>query len=166
LIPWLVLTLKTIASEREQGLHFGQIARQGLFYVLFFAERGVEVDAFYRLQVVLFGDGNDVETIVKKVLVDQFVYSMLFAAPINMLCFLWKDLDFSFSKLKEALDWSFVTFRWPCGVVSAWIVWIPAVSCIYVLPSSLQIPLFNLVLCFFVLLLTFVSKRAKLPTND
>jgi hypothetical protein len=49
---------------------------------------------------------------------------------------------------------------------SQWMVWIPAVSIIYCLPSALQIPLFNLVVCFWVLLLTFVSRRsAAMPAQ-
>ena len=42
--------------------------------------------------------------------------------------------------------------------ISAWIVWVPAVLIIYSLPANLQIPLFNLVLCFFSLVLAFVSR--------
>lgn len=51
--------------------------------------------------------------------------------------------------------------RIPCGLVSTWVVWVPATSLVYTLPSPLQIPLFNLVLCFFVLLLSFVSQTAS-----
>jgi hypothetical protein len=43
--------------------------------------------------------------------------------------------------------------------MSTWAVWIPAVTIIYCLPAPLQIPLFNLVLCFWVLVLSFISKR-------
>jgi hypothetical protein len=37
-------------------------------------------------------------------------------------------------------------------------VWIPAVIMIYALPLGLQQPLFNLVVCFFSLLLLFLNR--------
>jgi len=51
----------------------GAVVSYGAFFFLYWAFRGVEVDAFYRLQSILFGDGLDWSTITTKVLVDQFV---------------------------------------------------------------------------------------------
>eukprot|EP01087_Luapelamoeba_hula_P001547 TRINITY_DN1125_c0_g1_i2.p2 TRINITY_DN1125_c0_g1~~TRINITY_DN1125_c0_g1_i2.p2 ORF type:complete len:169 (-),score=20.63 TRINITY_DN1125_c0_g1_i2:97-603(-) len=136
------------------------VLANGLFFVVFWMERGVEVDAFYQFQAWLWGDDAKPATIIKKVLFDQFVYTVFLAAPVNMLAFLWKDSHFSWPLMRAELDLSFLTFRYPSGLVTGWLVWIPAVSLVYLLPSPLQIPLFNLVLCFFVLLLTFVSERA------
>jgi hypothetical protein len=42
------------------------------------------------------------------------------------------------------------------------LIWIPAVSIIYSMPNELQIPLFNLVLCFWVLLLNVLNKPRPL----
>jgi hypothetical protein len=39
----------------------------------------MEVDAFYRLQGVIFGNGTDFLTIFAKVVVDQFVYNPVWA---------------------------------------------------------------------------------------
>jgi hypothetical protein len=47
--------------------------------------------------------------------------------------------------------------EWITVLFSTWVVWIPAVSIVYSLPSALQLPIFNLVLCFWCLLLTFVT---------
>lgn len=74
---------------------------------------------------------------------------------------MWKDCDFSFARLKAELGWDFVTFRVPSVLCSTWMVWVPAVSLIYSLPSTLQIPLFNLVLCFFVLILSFIVTKGS-----
>ena len=41
------------------------------------------MDAFYRLQAWFFGSDNHWQTIVKKVLVDQFVYCILWASPVT-----------------------------------------------------------------------------------
>jgi hypothetical protein len=47
------------------------IAATGLFYAVFWGVKGTEVDAFYRLQALMFGNGTDAGTIALKVLVDQ-----------------------------------------------------------------------------------------------
>lgn len=131
-----------------------------LFYVLFWAYRGVEVDLFYRLQAFLFGEAATFAVVLPKVLVDQFVYSVLVAAPGQVVFFLWKDRGFSFRAIKPDLNLGYLSAAVVTVVFSQWMVWIPAVSIIYCLPSPLQIPLFNLVVCFWVLLLTFVSQRS------
>lgn len=123
--------------------------------------RGMEVDAFYRLQAVLFGAGNDVATVVKKVAFDQFVYSALWTGPTSMLLYRWKDCGFSWSATRASLDRAFWQVQLPAVVISLWSVWIPAVSIIYCLPSSLQFPLFSLVLCFWVLLIEVVATRQE-----
>ena len=45
----------------------------------------------------------------------------------------------------------------PTTIITNWLVWIPSVLLIYLMPPMLQIPLFNLVLCFFVLVLAILN---------
>jgi hypothetical protein len=47
----------------------------------------------------------------------------------------------------------------PSIIISIWAVWIPTVSIVYSLPLALQFPLFNIVLCFWSLMLTTLSKE-------
>jgi hypothetical protein len=128
------------------------------FYLLFWAYKGIEVDLLYRLQSHWFGNHADLGTIARKVLVDQFVYNTIWSAPVSALAFLWKESAFSWTAMKSKLDFDFFTFSIPVTLMSTWAVWIPAVAIIYCLPPPLQIPLFNLVLCFWVLVLSFISK--------
>ena len=130
-----------------------------LFYLLLWAWKGIEVDAFYRLQGIIFGYNPNFTTILQKTIVDQFVYTPLWAAPSLTILFLWKDGGFSFSLLKEKLNKKLLTFKIPSVIFSTWIVWIPAVSIIYCLPLVLQVPMFNLIICFWVLLLNFISSH-------
>jgi hypothetical protein len=44
---------------------------------------------------------------------------------------------------------------------STWIIWIPAVTIVYSMPTNLQIPLFNLTLCFFVLVITIAEPKKE-----
>jgi hypothetical protein len=152
-IPFLYLLLSGLipAGRRRAEL---------LFYVLFWAYRGVEVDLFYRLQAYVFGDAATLAVVLPKVLVDQLIYSVFIAAPGQVVFFLWKDRGFSFRAVRPDLNLGYLTAAVVTVVFSQWMVWVPAVSIIYCLPSPLQIPLFNLVVCFWVLLLTFVSQRS------
>jgi hypothetical protein len=138
----------------------GRLRNEFLFYLIFWGYRGVEVDLFYRLQTWMFGDGAALAVVLPKVLVDQLLYSVLVAAPGQVVFFLWKERGFSWSAVKPDLTFAYLITAVVNVVFSQWMVWVPAVSIIYCLPSALQIPLFNLVVCFWVLLLTFVSQRS------
>lgn len=138
----------------------GRRAPELVFYVLFWIWKGIEVDAFYRAQAFVFGAENDFRTIALKVLVDQLAYAPIISAPVQVLCFLWKDSGFSVSATRTALARQSLWQRTLVVIFSTWVVWIPAVTIIYALPSALQIPLFNLVLCFWCLLMSFLSRES------
>lgn len=154
LIPYLVLSLTgRVPKERRSS----ELA----FYSLLWFWKGIEVDALYRAQAALFGEGSSVGTIAVKTAVDQFGYVPLWAAASQVLLFTWKDAGFSVSATRAAFA------RQPFGqrvlvvICSTWVVWIPAVAIVYSLPSALQVPLFNLVLCFWCLLMSFISREAE-----
>lgn len=154
LIPYLVL------------LATGRIARQrklaeAVFYVFFWAYKGIEIDALYRLQACLFGAQASVAVVSIKVAVDQFIYNTFWGAPSQTAFFVWKDAGFSLAGARERLAQSSLLNRSLIVLFSTWVVWLPAVVIIYSLPSPLQLPLFNLVLCFWCLLLSFVSREAR-----
>jgi hypothetical protein len=134
--------------------------KQLLFYMIIWALLGGLINAFYGFQIVLFGDGTDWLTIVKKTVFDQFVFSVFITSPFIALAFLWKDKQFDWQKTKIHFD-ELIKVQIPTTVVTTWIIWIPAVSFIYMMPTNLQIPLFNLVLCFFVLVLAILNVDEK-----
>lgn len=136
------------------------------FYVGFWAYRGIEVDVLYRVQAWAFGDGNAWTTIVPKVLVDQFVYNPLWAAPLQILAYHFMNQRYSLRSFSNFPWKEFVLQKIPTTLISTWGVWIPMVSIIYCLPSPLQIPLFNIALCFWVLLLTALTRpKAQEPVG-
>lgn len=143
-------------------LFAGKIPRykvqQCVFYVLIWAVIGVLVNTFYEWQAIWFGDDTDWLTIVKKTALDQFVFSLFLTCPLLTLAYLWKDQGFSWQRTRPHLG-SMLTLRIPTTVLTNWLIWIPAVSLIYAMPPNLQIPLFNLVLCFFVLILSMLNKK-------
>jgi hypothetical protein len=129
------------------------------FYVVFWAWKGVEVDALYRLQAQVFGDVASVSVIAKKTIADQFLYNPVWAGPTQVWFSLWKDSGFSIKGLQQRLVEESFGRRVLVVLVSTWIVWLPTVAIVYALPTALQIPVFNLILCFWCLLLTSISRR-------
>lgn len=157
LVPWLVM----IATGRIDAK---QRWRQLAFYLVFFGWKGVEVDLLYRLQGSWFGDGRDATTLTLKVVVDQFIYNPLWAAWTGALLFRWRDGGLTRAAWRDAWP-GLWRVDFPAMLVTTWVVWIPAVTVIYAMPPALQIPLFNLVLCFFVLVATLVASKRATPTE-
>ncbi|MDQ3002997.1 MAG: hypothetical protein M3Y08_17260 [Fibrobacterota bacterium] len=151
LIPFLYLRLNPRTRAATPLSH-------GVFYLLFWAIKGVEVDYFYQAQGWMFGNDTDFSTIAAKVLFDQLIYSVLWATPFTQLVFYWKDAGFSFARLRELRWFPFWKENMPKTVITLWVVWFPAIILIYSLPPALQIPLFNIVLCFYVLLFITVNR--------
>lgn len=149
LIPFCVLVAnKTIRHKFAQNL---------AFYLFLWALMGLLVDAFYQLQGNWFGYDNTLAVLVKKVLLDQFVFSAFLTCPLLTVSFMWRNYEFSFSTTMNQIDRSLFTRSIPKTVVTNWIIWLPAVCLIYSMPQSLQISFFNLILCLFVLILTALN---------
>lgn len=166
LIPFLwrrVLTARD-PGERNEGRHDPDVLPAWmpcLFLSLFWAYKGIEVDFFYRSQSLIFGTGATVSVIVPKVLVDQFVYNPLWAGWTQILAYWWMENRFRPSALADRALWGTMGPRVLTILISTWAVWIPMVSIIYAMPANLQIPLFNIALCFWSLMLASLTKEKK-----
>lgn len=134
--------------------------QQAIFYCLLWAFIGLLVDYFYSWQAIWFGNNNNVETIVAKTFIDQFIFSALLTCPFITVAYLWKDNQFNYLLLKDKVNKSLFTLKIPTLVVTNWLIWIPSVSLIYMMPLQLQVPLFNVVLCFFVIVLAVLTNEA------
>ncbi len=134
-------------------------ARAWLFALGFWAYKGLETNYFYRFQAWLFGDDAHWTTVAAKVLFDLGLWSPLWAVPVTAYLYLWKEAGFQRERLAQLWGWDgYRTFVLP-ALVSNWMIWLPSVCFIYLLPLPLQVPLFNLVLFLFVLILTVVVRR-------
>jgi len=132
-----------------------------LFYILIWAYRGFEVDLLYRVQGWLFGNEPSLSVIVKKVAADQLLYTPFWSATTTLLLYHWKDSGFRLSSLTD-MNWlRFQRENLPKALLATWVVWIPGVAIIYSLPAPLQIPLFNIVLCFFSLLYVTLTRKQE-----
>jgi hypothetical protein len=134
------------------------------FSIPFWCFMGTVVDGFYRVQAVWFGDSAGFPVILKKVLVDQFLYNPLFAAPFTAMLYDWKNSGYDHRAWRGFLKAGYYRDVVVPTLCATWGVWIPVVSILYSLPSPLQIPLFGLALSMWVMLYTWMSeKRAGRP---
>lgn len=153
LIPFMFLWL-----SKRFNIQDNKIALV-LFYVSFWGAKGADVNFFYSMQGVWFGYENDFKTIATKVLIDQLVYSPIWAAASVAIPYLWVEYNFDWRRFCSAMDKTFFCEKIPTIIISSWMVWTPAVAVIYSMPQDLQIPLFNVVLCFWVLMLAVLNKK-------
>ena len=132
------------------------------FFILFWAWKGVEIDLLYRSLGWLFGNHATFPTIAAKVLIDQFVYNPLYATPFSSLLYAWKNAGFRWPPVIADVRGGRWYMRRVVPVqLALTCVWLPVVSCVYALPPALQMPLFNVVLCFWSLLFAAITSRQK-----
>jgi len=151
-IPWTVQAFRGRFPKGRRLYHL-------LFLALYWAIQGFAVDTLYHWQENTFGNGRDLQTLAVKVLIDQFPFNLFWGTPNSVVWYGWRDADFSWRRFREQNPMPRLINRYVTIQVSVWIIWIPAVMMIYTLPLDLQIPLFNLVICFFSLLLATVSRK-------
>lgn len=150
-IPWAVSLYRGRIPAHRWFPHL-------LAMVVYWTLTGALIDLIYTLQDRVFGSGRDVQTLVLKTLVDQGPYNLIWATPVSLIFYGWKEADFDWSRFKAAHPWPVIKQKYILIQVSCWVVWIPAVMMVYAMPLALQIPLFSLVICFFSILLMFLNR--------
>lgn len=140
--------------------------KQNAALCLFWAYKGIEVDLWYRLLVHVVGGGHTAKTVVTKMVLDQFVYCPIFAVPVTVLVYAWIETRFQGRiVIADVRTPGWYQRRALPNLISNIGVWVPTVCIVYALPTTLQIPLFNLVLCFFTLLLAHLSRHTA-PASE
>ena len=139
---------------------------QGMAITAFWAYKGLEIDLWYRFLAWRVGEGTGPGTVATKMLLDQFIYCPILAIPLTVLVYDWCEHRFSGAALATEVR----APRWYARRVMPMLisnlgVWTPAVCIIYALPTALQLPLQNLVLCFFTLMLAHISRRAPVKVS-
>jgi hypothetical protein len=153
LIP--LLYLKATPSSRSRVTW-----KQGFALTVFWAYKGLEIGLWYAFLAWSVGDASDVRTVAVKSFLDQVLYCPLWAVPSTAMFYLWCKTGFAPRVLADDLR----APRWYTRRVLPLLyanlgVWLPLVCIIYALPTPLQLPLQNIVLCFFTLLLAHMSHR-------
>jgi len=127
----------------------------------FWAYRGAEIDGLYRVQTWVWGTEQTLWTLAGQVAIDQGIYVMLWAIPTMVFVFLFKDSGYSLSRTWRAVGAKWYRNRCVPILVVNWVVWIPVVVVIYSLPPGLRIPVMNINVCLFMLLVMFLTHDTK-----
>ncbi len=133
--------------------------------VVFWALKGVEIDLFYRLQAWMFGDKSSFQTIAIKVFIDQVFYAPFIGLFNCVLFYIWRDNGYSLGRTRISLGPNWYVRKVLPPLISNWCVWLPSVIVIYALPLALQLPVQNLILCFWVLVLVFFATEEKVENE-
>ncbi len=136
---------------------------QGLGLTAFWSYKGLEVDLWYRAQAHFFGTGHDVATIATKVVVDQFGYCPVLAVPLTAAAYQLVDSGYDWAGFAGDVRSPHWYLRRVLPILISNIgVWVPAVAIIYALPTPLQVPLQNIILCFYTLVVAH-QMRTDIP---
>ena len=136
------------------------------FFTAFWAYKGFEINLLYNTQARIFGDGTDLGTLATKVAFDQFVFSMWWAVPTTVIVYALPDAGYRIKGLPASLGPQWFKRRVIPILVANWMVWIPTVVVIYSLKLPLQLPLQNIILGMWaILLLLLVQKPVARPVE-
>jgi hypothetical protein len=154
--PWL---LRMVIP----GLRPAKPVPELLFSLGWWVSMLIVVDAFYRFLGMLFDDRGwpFAAVVMAKVLCDQLLFTTFLAAPANALSHLWKDSGYSFAALRRELGPGWFR-RWVLpNLIPNYMVWFPGVALVYSMPANLQLPMANLIGCFWSLMCIQISARSK-----
>jgi len=126
---------------------------------ILFGILGVLVERFYALQSWFFGDGRDPWTLARKIVCDQFGYTLFVALPLVVFWFALREHRYRPLAALRALGFSGLARRVLEIFAGNTAFWIPALVCVYSLPQPLQFLLFLLLNAAWSLLLIFIARR-------
>lgn len=136
-----------------------------LFAGILWCFMGIAVDYFYRSQAIWFGDEATFSVVLKKVLVDQFLYNPLFVGPFVAWAYDWKNDNYRLHNIGRFFTAAYYRDTVLPSLFATWGVWIPVVSIVYALPSPLQQPISSLALSMWVVLYTYMSEQRATENN-
>jgi len=156
-----ILMQQTIPATRDPAAWSRLV-----FLTIFWALKGAEIDLLYRGEAWLLGDNNEIGTIVSKVMLDQFVYCPLWAVPSMVLGYMLPDVNYNPKRLLRQVSFTWYRRRVVPVMLANWFVWVPAVAVIYCLKLPLQLPIQNLVLCLWAILVMLMVHRPASHPRD
>lgn len=152
--------LPILFLRRDPALRADYRAKNIGFLMLFWGYKGLEIELWYRLLSHLVGADASVRTVALKCFLDQLVYCPFFAVPITVIGFAFNHAGLRLAPVLadiRAGGW-YRRHVLPTLIANA-VIWVPVVCLVYSLPLSLQTLLFDLVLCFYILMVAHITRR-------
>ena len=136
------------------------------FFTVFWAYKGFEIDMLYKFADWAFGSGVDIGTVMAKVAFDQFVFSLFWAVPWTVVIYALPEAGYRVGDLPASLGPRWVRNRVVPLLIANYFVWIPAVVVIYSLKLPLQLPIQNIILCLWAILVLLMVHRPVSRPRD
>jgi hypothetical protein len=130
--------LKVIAQQRGRWQLGNTQEATFKFFVLGLG--GVFSNLFYLLQDHWFGSALNLQTVLLKVLLDQFLFSAFFACPLPTIAHYFRSHPLTLANLLGCFTPRFFIREILPLLIMNWCFWIPCVSLVYCLPINLQFP--------------------------
>ena len=124
---------------------------------------GMVVSYFYTLQAAWFGSQPTLGTVLLKVAVDMSLFTTLIGAPGNAISHLWKDCDWDFTRLREAMRPGWYRRVVLPNLLTNYFVWLPGTLIFYSMPLDLQLVVANCIGCFWALMCARIAAHSGEP---
>lgn len=124
---------------------------------------GIACNALFGAMAAVLGDGRDLATLLAKMAIDQFVWTVFFIAPANALFFFWLGRDFSWTRVRAELPRRLYRELVMPNLLANWCVWIPVSMIVFAFPLDLQIHVNGLACAFWVLVCLQIGRRTSAP---
>jgi hypothetical protein len=158
LLPWLFrMALPALRPKRPLAELVHGVVYWGLICCT--------ADWFYQFQAFAWGDSREPHIVAVKTACDMLGYTPLIAAPCNALSHLWRDCNFSWTATRAAFRGAFYRNVVLPNLVPNWFVWTPGIAVVYCLPATLQLPMANLICCFWALMCISIAAESKRPAT-
>ena len=159
-IPFVVRNARARPEDRETlGTFWFWLWRWGLV--------GIELDLFYSLQAYVFGDSAEPSVVITKTAVDMFIFLPFWGHPFFVFVVEWRECRYRLRDALAKVNWGWYRDKVVPLLISGWFVWMPAMALVYMLPLALQLPVENVILCFWSLLIVFmVSEETVLAAAN
>lgn len=161
-----ILSELSVVYVRDGGRWNGAHIENMAFRFIVFFIGGIVVSEFYEWQAIWFGDGLSWRILLPKILVDQFIFSVVWSTTYQTLTFRWQALRYSGARLWSELDGSFVIDRMLPVLVTNWMFWLPGVTLVYSMPLILQMPINIFATAIWSLLLAGLAKSTRAPDAE
>lgn len=120
---------------------------------------GIVSGWMFSLHAGWFGTGVDFLTLLIKTVLNQFVWTPLYFAPVGAVVYFWIGRDLSFRRVRAEWPKDFLRTAVLPNLMANWIVWVPVAMLIHMFPTALQIQLAGFANAFLCLVLLSLGKR-------
>jgi len=145
--------------EHRLSHRLGELAMDSIYFIFM----AVLVDGFYRILSAVFGSHADVQTVLMKTMIDQFIFTPTLGTGIAAVYFPLRKCGWNFRSVFRGIGPRWYVRTVLPVLLPAWVFWLPAVALTYSLPGLLQMPFSLCATAAWSLLLVVIARSPLHP---